>query len=52
MKIIESRPTRPTDTRVVGLGEERAATTVSDLPVVRCGDRDTQPVVALGDHHS
>ena len=40
------------DRRVIQLDEERKATMVSNLLVVLCSDRDTQPVVNTGSLYS
>jgi regulator of protease activity HflC (stomatin/prohibitin superfamily) len=46
--MVESALTRLADSDVVDLDEERRATMVSNLLVVLCGERATQPVVNTG----
>ena len=46
--MVEMALDRLTSENIVELDEERKATMVSNLLVVLCGDRDTQPVVNTG----
>jgi hypothetical protein len=46
--MVEMALAKLTEREVVELDEERKAAMVSNLLVVLCGDRDTQPVVNTG----